>query len=221
VSAALFESIARIARHEASARAIASAGSVVDIFPHDDAGTDHACSVALRDTGVLLPRVPIAVGALGFCAIPRVGDLVLVVFLDGDVNAPVVVGRLYSGELDPPKHADGELVLQLPPGDADPKLTLKIAQAEPSLRLTLPGDPEMSLQCEAGKAELRVGDMTVTLDGAGGGRAEIAAGSARITIKKDGDIAISSPGNLKLEADQIEISGTSKVKISSTEVEIN
>jgi phage baseplate assembly protein gpV len=221
VSAALHESIARIARHEAAARAIASAGSVVESFPHDAAGTDHACSIKLRDTGVLLPRVPIAVGALGFCAIPRVGDLVLVVFLDGDVNAPVVVGRLYCGELDPPKHADGELVLQLPPGDGDAKLTLKITQADPSLVLTLPGDPELSLACKPGKAELRVGELTVTLDGAGGGRAEIAAGSARITIKKDGDISISSPGNLKLEADQIEISGTSKVKISGTAVEIN
>lgn len=218
---ALFDSIARIARHEAGARAIAAVGAVVDVALHDDAGIDHACSVALRDTGVLLPRVPIAVGALGFCAIPRIGDLVLVVFLDGDSNAPVVVGRLYAGELDPPRHAAGELVLQLPPGTDDPTIALTISQTEPSLRLRFPGDPETVLACVPGKAELRVGEMTVSVDGAGGGRAEIAAGEARITIKKDGDITISSPAKLKLEADQVEINGTSRVKIAGTTVEIN
>jgi hypothetical protein len=87
--------------------------------------------------------------------------------------------------------------------------------------LTIPGNDELAIECQAGKAEVRVGDMKLTVDGAGGGRTEVCAGGAKITIKKDGDISISTSGNVKLEADQVEISGNSKVKISGAEVEIN
>jgi uncharacterized protein involved in type VI secretion and phage assembly len=221
VSAALYDSVARIARHEAAARALASVGVVSDIFPSDGSDVDHAVSLTLRDSGVVLPRVPIAVGALGFCAIPAVGDLVVVVFLDGDINAPVVVGRLYHPKLDPPPHADGELVLALPPGSSSPDIQLKVSGANTSILLTIEGNDQMAIECGKDKAEVRVGDLKLTVDGAGGGRAVVSAGSSTITLKKDGDIAISTSGNLKLEADQVEISGNSQVKISGAEVKIN
>jgi hypothetical protein len=172
VSSALFDSVARIARHESRARLGAAAGKVVDVFPAGDGQADHAVSVELRDSQVVLPRVPVAVGLLGFAAIPARGELVLILFLDGDANAPVVAGRLYH-----------------------------------------PDQARLSVGANA--------EMLVTVDGRGGGRTEIAAGSAKITIKKDGDITISTSGNLKLEGADVEISGTSKVKISGPQVEIN
>jgi uncharacterized protein involved in type VI secretion and phage assembly len=218
---ALFDSVARIARHEAAARMTAAVGTVVEVFPADDARRDHAVSVELRDAGFVLPRVPIAVGALGFCAMPSVGDLVLVVFLDGDPNAPVMVGRLYHPDLDPPKHAEGQLVLELPPGDAQPAVRLAASGPDATFVLTVGGEHAMALACSTEKAELRVGDMSVTVDGAGGGRTEVRAGSATVTIKKDGDISISTGGNLKIEANQVEISGSSKVTITGAQVEIN
>jgi hypothetical protein len=199
----------------------AAVGTVVEVFPADDTQRDHAVSVELRDAGFVLPRVPIAVGALGFCATPSVGDLVLVVFLDGDPNAPVMVGRLYHPGLDPPAHAEGQLVLALPPGDARPALHLAASGRDATLVLTIAGDQEMVLACGREKAELRVGEMRVTVDGAGGGRTEVRAGSATVTIKKDGDVSISTGGNLKIEADQVEISGRSKVTITGAQVEIN
>lgn len=217
----LFDSIARIARHEAGARATASVGSVTDVFPAGGSEKDHAVSVELRDAGFVLPRVPIVVGALGFCAIPAVGDLVVIVFLEGDVNAPVVVGRLYHPDLDPPEHGNGELVLALPPGAAEPKLALEVSGPDATVTLTIAGDQEMVFACAKEKAELRVGDMKLTVDGAGGGRTEVVAGGAKITIKKDGDITISTEGTLKLEANQVEISGNAKVKITGAEVDIN
>jgi uncharacterized protein involved in type VI secretion and phage assembly len=225
VSSALFDSVARIARHESRARLGAAAGKVVDVFPAGDGQADHAVSVELRDSQVVLPRVPVAVGLLGFAAIPARGELVLILFLDGDANAPVVAGRLYHPDQDPPEHAEGELVLALPspsPSGQDPKLELRIDGAKPSLRLALAGD--VTLEVVEQTARLSVGanaEMLVTVDGRGGGRTEIAAGSAKITIKKDGDITISTSGNLKLEGADVEISGTSKVKISGPQVEIN
>jgi hypothetical protein len=219
VSAALYDSIARIARHAAGARALAAAGKVTEIFPGDAQPLDHAVSVELRDSGLILPRVPIAVGLLGLAAIPAVGDLVVVLFLDGDTNAPVVVGRLYHPDLEPPKHADGQVVLSLPPGSSDPKVKLEIVAATPSVLLTLPND--VAVECGDQRAEVRVGDLRVTVDGAGGGRAELAAGGTKVSLSKNGDITLTTSGTLRIDAAVVDIGGSTKVKIAGTEVEIN
>lgn len=219
MSAALYESIARIARHEAAARAVGAVGQVTEIFPADGAAPDHAVSIKLRDSGVLLPRVPVAVGVLGFAAIPAVGDLVVVLFLDGDLNAPVVVGRLYHPDLNPPAHADGEIVLALPPGDDQAKVKLTIVPGTPSVLITLPGD--VAIECVEDKAEIRAGELRATVDGSGGGRAEIAAGGSKITLKKDGDITLTTSGTFKIDAAVVDISGSTKITIAGSVVEIN
>jgi len=218
MSTALYESIARIARHEAAGRAIAAVGKVTEIFPADGGTLDHAVSVELRDSRLLLPRVPVAVGVLGFAAIPAVGDLVVVAFMDGDVNAPVVLGRLYHPDLDPPTHADGQVVLALP-ADGSPKVKLQIVPDKPSLLLTLPGD--VAVECVEDRTEIRAGDLKVTVDGSGGGRAEIAAGGSKITLKKDGDITLTTSGTFKIDAGVVDISGSTKITIAGSVVEIN
>ena len=115
-TALLFDGIARIARHEAAARPVASVGVVTSIYGNDGSSPDHAVSVKLRESGLVLPRVPIAVGAFGMAAIPSVGELVLITFLEGDYNAPVVIGRLYHPDQNPPKHDEQQIVLRLPVG---------------------------------------------------------------------------------------------------------
>lgn len=216
---ALFSSMSRIARHEAAARPVASVGKVTGIFPNQGAPPDHAVSVQLRDSGIILNRVPVAVGAMGFAAIPAVDDLVVVTFLEGDFHSPVVVGRLYHPAQEAPKHQDGQLVLRLPSGASAPDLQCEITGDPPAVKLTLPGDVVIEVVKE--KITLVVGDIKATLDGAGGGRLELAAGSSKITMKKDGDILVKAAGNLKLEATEIEISGQAKVKVSGGVVEMN
>jgi phage baseplate assembly protein gpV len=219
MSAALFDSISRIARHEASARAIAGIGRVTDIFPSDGELPDHAVTIEMRDSGLILPRVSIAVGALGFAAIPAVDDLVLVVFAEGDFNAPVVVGRLYHPDQDPPEHAEDEIVLRLPCGAPEPKFNLVVAGKVPSLILKLPGDTEIDVLEE--KVVIKAGAMQVSVTGAGGGRVEVAAGGSKLTLKKDGDVTLTAAGKLKLEGSEVEISGSAKVKIAGGAVEMN
>ena len=184
MSAALFDSISRIARHEASARAIAGIGRVTDIFPSDGALPDHAVTIEMRDSGLILPRVSIAVGAMGFAAIPAVDDLVLVVFAEGDFNAPVVVGRLYHPDQEPPEHAEDEIVLRLPSGAPEPKFDLVVAGKAPSLILKLPGDTEIDVLEE--KVLIKAGAMQVSVDRSGrrtgrsrGGRLEAHAQEGR------------------------------------------
>jgi uncharacterized protein involved in type VI secretion and phage assembly len=220
VTGALFESIARIARHEAGAKAVAGVGKVVDLFVSPGAPADHAVSVQMRDSGLVLPRVPIAVGALGFAAIPAVGDLVVVLFLEGDYNAGVVVGRLYHPDLPPPEHGEGDVVLRIPPGAQTPDWSIVLSETQSSLRVEF-GDGDVRLETTEEVARLVVGDIHVRVESAGGGRAELAAGGSTITLKKDGDISIKAAGNLKLEGVQVEISGSAKVKVSGAVVEVN
>ena len=219
MSAALFDSVTRIARHEAARRAVAGIGVVTDVFPADTAPPDHAVSVRMLDSGLVLPNLPVAVGVMGFASIPAIDDLVVVLFTGGDIAGGVVVGRLYHPGQVPPKHASGEIVLALPSAADDPKVKLVAKGDEPSLALDVSGD--VSIRITDGKIVVAAAEMTITLDATGSGLAEIAAGGSKLSMAKDGDITISSAGKLKLEGQEIEISGSAKVKIDGATVEIN
>lgn len=221
MSTALYDSISRIARHEAQARAIAAVGKVVDAFPAPAGAPypDHAVTVELRDSGLVLPRVPIAIGLMGFAALPAVGDLVVVLFLEGDHNAPVVVGRLYHPDLNPPEHDAGQVRLHLPAGTSDPKLKLEVIGDDPVLRCQMPQN--VSLEVTPEKVLAQVGEIQLSLEISGGGRAELAAGSSTITLKQDGDISIKAAGKLTLEGTEVEVSGSASVKIQGAQVEVN
>jgi phage baseplate assembly protein gpV len=219
MSAILYDSIARIARHEANARAIAGIGIVTQAYGADSSSKDYAVAVKMRDTGILLPRVPIAVDATGFAALPAVNDLVVVLFVNGDMHGGVVVGRLYSPDLEPPENAKGQIVLRLPPGDSQPKINLVFQGDKPSISLTV--DSDVAIECLKDKVEVKCGDIKVTLTSAGGGRAEIAAGGSTLTLKKNGEISISAQGDLKLAGANIEISAQGNLKIKGAKVDIN
>lgn len=218
---ALFDAVTRIARHEAGARSIASIGEVTashDVGP-GALPADHAVTIKLRDSGLSLPRVPIAVGVMGEAAIPAVGELVVVLFLEGDVHEAVVVGRLYHADLTPPKHTSGELILALPAGTDPPKLLREIKGDPATYRLTLPGD--VVLELVENTTTIKAGDVEAVVSAAGGGRIALTAGGTQITLKKDGDLKIEAAGNLAIEATDIEIKGRGKVKISGAMVEVN
>ncbi|MBU1054937.1 MAG: hypothetical protein KKC46_14080 [Proteobacteria bacterium] len=219
MTSSLFESISRIARHEAKSQAIAGIGIVVESFPAGDEEPDYAVSVKMRDTGLVLPRVPIATGAMGFAAMPAADDVVVVVFMDGDYHAPVVIGQLYTPSKEPPEHNDDNIVLRLPAGSDEPKLNIEITRAKPSCTLTLSED--VSLEILKDSVAVKVGDINLTLTTAGGGRAEIGAGGSTIVMKKDGNITVTAKTKLVLEAQEIEINGQSQVKISGAKVDIN
>ncbi|WOD39719.1 phage baseplate assembly protein V [Nodosilinea sp. E11] len=221
MSTALYDSIARIARYEANARGVAAVGRVVSQLAAAEGAPspDHGVTVELRDSGLVLPRVPIAVGALGFAAMPAVDDLVVVLFLDGDVNAPVVVGRLYHPDQNPPVHDNGQLVLHLPSGDSSPKLKLEVKGDTPSIRCELPDN--VTLEILKDKVQVTVGEVQLSLQSSGGGRAEVAAGGSKITLKQDGNIVVKAAGDLVLEGTNVEISGSGNVKLRGAKVEVN
>jgi phage baseplate assembly protein gpV len=94
-------------------------GIVTSIFPHaaDSDKDNYQCSVKLKNrkqpdgSNFELRRVPVVTQHIGLANIPNVGDLVVVGFINGDLNAPVILGRLYNDEDAPPQNDVGQLIL--------------------------------------------------------------------------------------------------------------
>ncbi|HEY0809112.1 MAG TPA: phage baseplate assembly protein V [Longimicrobiales bacterium] len=219
MSATLFDSIARIARHEVQARAVAAVGTVSDVMRNPGATPDHAVNVQLRESGIVLPRVPIAVGALGFAASPNVGDLVVVVFLDGDLHAPVVVGRLYHSDLTPPEHAEGEIVLRVPAGASSPAWEIVLSEQNSSLTVSNAGEIRLELTEE--RARVKVGDSEVDVSSQGGGRIEMKAADGCSVLITQSDITIEAQTSVSIKATDIELKATGNMTIRGAKVELN
>ncbi len=221
MSGALFDSVTRIARHEAGARALPAVGVVVETYGASGAAPDHAVTVELRDSGLVLPQVPVAVGMLGAAALPAVDDLVVVAFLEGDHNAPVVIGRIYSDALPPPTDAtDGKLAVGLPPGSDPPDLKLVVETDGSTATLEVGSEP-VKVLADADQLQVTVGALELTITKSGGGRAELKAGGSALTLKEDGDVTLKTSGKLTLEGSEVEVKGSSKVKVSGGTVELN
>ena len=110
----LVEIIRRVARAELAQRRGCRLAVVVATHPHTDDGDEnnHEVDVRLKHDGLELRRVPVVVPFAGFAAGPRVDDLVLVDFLDGDLAQPFVLGALHHAAHRPPRYADGDVVVE-------------------------------------------------------------------------------------------------------------
>lgn len=181
----LLDSLRGLVRQELARRRSPALGLVTAVFSRQNASSDgnHQVSVRLRDGGVELPRVPVAVGRLGLSALPSVGDLVVVVFVDGALNAPIVVGAVYDEQSQPPIADPDQVVYQ--PQDA--------VGGERRLHLELPNGLTLTAQDDgvsvvAGGTEVRVdrdGDLSIKVSGS-------------INLEAQGDIRIEASGSLDL-----------------------
>lgn len=107
--------IRAIVRDELKALRLGDIGVVTSNFPHADGDEhNHECNVRLREGELELRHVPIATPHLGMVSAPKVGDLVLVSYVGGDANRPIVVGRLYSADNNPPVHEADEWRVESP-----------------------------------------------------------------------------------------------------------
>ena len=117
-------------------------------------------------------------------AIPPEGALVLVQFIGGDVNAPVVTGTFYTDEDRPPVNADGQVIWNLP-ADASP---------DDALRLEVSSTDKKSVLLKLASAvtiEIKDDDPAVSID---------VGGNAQVTIDSDGKVAITSSQSLEVKA---------------------
>jgi uncharacterized protein involved in type VI secretion and phage assembly len=184
----LVSTIQAIVREELRHLYLAELGVVTELHAHESESdkNNYACSVQLRDGGLELRSVPIATPRIGLCALPNVGDLVLVQFLGGDPNAPVVTARLYNESARPPVAKAGESVYESPDGEESGvrRAFLKLPNGA-----TLTWDDE-TITLETGATKLAIHhDGEVTLESAD-----------KVTVKSTGDTIVESQGALNMKA---------------------
>lgn len=204
-------------------------GLVTAVFPHaaDSDKDNYQCSVKLKNykqpngQDFELRQVPIATSHLGLVNIPQVGELVLVTFIGGNLNAPVITGRLYNDEDRPPVNKEKEFLLQhsLKEGGSlklDETGAVIITGKNGKNIVTVKDGEDISIVNEKCKINLKDTDITII-----NGKCTITVKGSTITIEADADIELkASKGKLSLTARQVEISGTDSAKISSRAVEI-
>jgi hypothetical protein len=186
----LYETLRKLVRQELASLRVAELASVQEVFPADPG--NYECTVVLRDSQIVLKNVPLAVPRKGLAAVPDVGDLVLVQFVGGDLNHPVIIGSLYNDADRPPENKERQLVLHLPiDADADSALRLELNEASPmSLKLNIKGTLKLILQDD---------DPVVSLDVGGNAKLSIDRSGA-VKLESQGNLDIKAGGNLKVEA---------------------
>jgi len=208
MTGSLFETIRRIVQQELGQIRTAELALVTELHAHESESdsANYACSVTLRDSGLALKQVPVATGLIGAVSIPAVGELVLVQFIGGDVNAPVITGRLYNDADRPPVNAAGQCVLHLPlgAGDADAvHVELRSGDAR-ALTLTLGSGLAIQLQDD---------DPAVSI--------EVDGGKAKLSIAKDGAVTVESQGDVSVKGNQVTIEAQGQLNLKGATVNLN
>lgn len=120
MSAALLDLVRRAVREELALHRGPQLATVTALAAHESSSDSHNYEVDLRlkHDGLDLPKVPVAVPHIGVAAPPRVGDLVVVSFMDHDIQQPVVTGRLYHDQERAPLFKADDLLFEhrLPDG---------------------------------------------------------------------------------------------------------
>lgn len=227
----IVNTIQEIIRQEMRSLRVSELGLVEAVYPHSGADDidNYGCDVRLKNSGLLLKRVPLATGHIGTAAIPNKGDLVLLVFDKGDVNGPIIIGRLYNESQRPPLNNPDEVIFRLPLGEADDK-TIKAAirnhqSKSPPRELIFEMPPKITVRVTDGTVRATAGKTEMKLDqpGGSGGTVTIFAGRTRITMNQDGDLTVEgaadmtlkATGDLKLEGRNIKIEGQMNTDIKA------
>lgn len=215
-----------IVRHELARRPHCELALVT---AQNDSGDDaQTVDIALKDSGLAIPRVPVATTLTGTAALPRVGDVVLTLFPRGDLGSAVVVGQVYSEQRRPPEGTRDSATLVWP-GDTDSadtdaiEVVVKAGSSGRELRLTLGGDQNAQLRLADGELQLQSGGVSLSLRHSSGsdGAIELSAGGTRLQLKQDGDVVVETPGKLTLKGGSVSIEGDTSVKVNGQTVEIN
>ncbi len=198
----VIEVIRRVVQQELARRRGSLLGVVTAVFAHtaDDDDNNYEVDLRLKSEDLELRKVPLAVGHVGVAAPARVGDLVLVQFVDGDLNQPLVVGRFYHADERPPLHDEGEVLFE----QRVPDGTLN------HLRFT--ADGTIYLQRDVTKPEDNsAAKTTVRIDGSSGD-IQIKAADSQVQITcKSLQVTCDDKMTLKVSKDNVEVNGDFKV----------
>ena len=190
----MIELIRRVVKLELAQQRGSLLAVVTRVFPHTQADDDHnyEVDVRLKHEELELQRVPVAVGHIGLAAPPRIDDLVLVQFVNGDLNQPLVTGRFYHADDRPPLHRADELLFEqrLPDGTLNQLRFASDGTIYLQRDVTRPEDnsaarASMSIDGDRGTITAQVGDGVI--------------------------LRLTSDNRLEIHADQINIQGPTTI----------
>jgi len=205
----------KVAENEVQRVHTTELGIVTAQFPHSDDGDkdNYQCSVKLKNkklpdgSDFELRQVPVAAPFYGWASIPDVGSLVLVSFIGGDINAPIITGVLYNDEDRPPVNKKQEILLQH---------TIKDG---PSIKLDDQGT--IILTSKNKKNVLTVTDEKISVV-ADKFSMVIDASGNKITLASNQDMELNaSNGKLTLNATQIEMTASGAMKLKGATIDLN
>jgi hypothetical protein len=199
MSSNIVEVIRNIAQIEIKKIHTTELGIVTSVFPHasDTDKDNYECNIRLKDKGVELRKVPVATQQIGFVNILHTGDLVLVSFIGGNINSPIIVGRLYN-EIDRPPTSKQEEIVYKPPYTKDTSLR--------RLNIVLP-EGTVNVEFHDDMISVIVGKSSIT-----------ATDTGEIQIKSEGvqqKISIIAEGDVSIEAQNISIKSRMETTIES------
>ncbi len=219
-----YEMIRTIAEREVEKMHLLEYGRVesVNIHESDGDGMGYTCSVLLvgrtTDDGEMLKleNVPIVAGFMGMVDVPKIDDLVLVSYINGDFELPVIIGRLYSKEKTPPIFEDGQHLWEISKDGygsnvETAKLDIKFVDGETT-----------TINATDSKIVVTIGTLTVTIDAADERAIILDANDNKIEIRDDGDIKIEASSNIDLMAGgDINIEASGNVTIKGSKIDLN
>jgi phage baseplate assembly protein gpV len=204
----IVSTIQEIIRQELRSVRVTELGIVETVYPHSSSSDkdNYGCDVRLKNSGLLLKRVPVATGHIGTVALPNIGDLVLLAFDKGDVNQPLVIGRLYNDADRPPLNNPDEVIFRLPLAKDDDK-TIKAAirnhqDQSPPREMIFEMPPKITVRITDGTVRATAGKTEMKLDqpNGSGGTVTVVTGRTKITMNQDGDVTVEAAGAMTLKA---------------------
>ena len=206
----IVETMRVITQRELQKLHLPTLGVVTSIFSHSSASDkdNYECNVRLKNTELELRKVPIATQCIGLVGIPRVGDLVIIVFVNGDVNAPIIVGRLYNDEDRPPLNSAEEIVY-VPPYEENPEVR----------RIYLEFPNGMIFRITDEQVDIKAGDTKVIVSRDGDVFIE---SKANVNVKADGDTTFESKGKMTILGSSVKIESEKDLNLKSgSEMKMN
>lgn len=167
-------------------------------------------------------------GMRGSQVTPSINDEVLVMFEDGDLRRPVVIGSVWNGKDKPPNPVveNGAVIewvtktrkghsLTFRDGEADNKKNVEILLADGVTKLML-GTDKVDVVANKKPLQVKSGDATITITAAGD--IELSAKNIKITAQQDVTI---SGANIKLNANaKTEVKGNAGVEVTGAMVKV-
>ncbi len=149
----------------------------------------------------------------GYCVIPNVNDEVLVAFIQGDFNFPIVIGGLWNGKDALPSPTADESPADQPQVRTWRSIAghyIVIDDKKKKIELVSVGGRKVTISDDDKKVTVTCSNSTVTME------------DSKITVKSSSEISIESDGNLKLKANgNIDINANGQVTIKGAMINLN